>query len=159
MSEFDLVDDEFINVNLLVPKHLVGAVYRAVADVVEGRSLSSTASPISLDNRFQWWPKNHITQLEQEIHNPTVLALLDLAAERADNWISFDEVYRKAGRTKREAMGDLAGFTQLIKRCFKQNEEGWWPVNIQQGTTPRGKQLQYFMPSEIAGYWKEARSR
>ena len=151
MEEIHLEDSEFVAVSVLVPKHLVGAVYRAVGDIVEGKFPASSLPSAPSDDRFQWWPKDHVVQLKQEVHNPTVLALLNLAAERAGEWVSFDEVHHKAGRSVRQAMGDLAGFTQLIKRHFKQNVEGWWPVDIRSGTP-----LGYRMPPEVARYWKEA---
>jgi hypothetical protein len=136
-------------------KHpLVGAIYRAVADVVEGRLPSSSPSSTLPEDRWQYWHRDEVNQLQQEVLNPTILALLDLVAERPGKLVSFDKVYEKAGRTQRQAMGDLAGFTQLIKRRFKRNEEGWWPVDIHPG-----KSLQYSIPEEIAGYWREARSR
>src|SRR5260221_3829245 len=112
MDEANL-EDEFVSVNVLVPKHLVGAVYRAVADIVEGRVQPSSPSRTLLGDRFQWWGKDQIVQLKQEVRNPTVISLLNLTAERAGEWVSYDEIYEKAGRTARQAQGDLAGFTQL----------------------------------------------
>jgi TIR domain len=116
---------------------------------------ASTSSPLStsLDDRFQWWDKDQIALLKREVRNPTVLSLLNLTAERAEEWVTYDEVYENAGRTAGQAKGDLSNFTQLIKRHFKQNVKGWWPVDVQ-----LGKPIKYRMPSAIAQHWKEARS-
>ena len=150
MNKTNLENDEFVSVTVLVPKHLVGTVYRAVADIVEGKFPPSL--PSRPDERFQWWQKDEIRQLKQEVSNPTVLALLELTAQRAGLWVTFDEIFQRAGRSPRQAQGDLAGFTQLIKRHFKQNIKGYWPVEIE--TT--GKPIKYRMPPEVAQYWKEA---
>jgi hypothetical protein len=93
-------------------------------------------------------------QLKQEIRNPTVLTLLNLAEECAGEWVSYEEVCERAGRTTRQAMGDLAGFTQLIKRHFKQNVEGTWSVEV-----IFEKSVKYRMPPHITQFWKKAQSR
>jgi hypothetical protein len=151
MRDVNSNSDDFVNVSVLVPKHLVGSVYRAIADIVEGKTPSASSTSTSGD-RFQWWSKDQIVRLKQEVHNPTVVSLLNITAKRAGEWVSYDEVYTKAGRTEGQTRGDLAGFTRLIKRTFSQNKEGLWPVDV----SVKGNQLHYRMPQDIAQYWMEA---
>jgi hypothetical protein len=151
MSNLNTNSEDFVNVSVLVPKHLVGAVYRAIADIVEGKT-PSTASTSTLGDRFQWWGKDQIVQLKQEVHNPTVLSLLNLAAQRAGEWVSYKDVYTATDRMEGQARGDLAGFTRLIKKTFPQNKEGLWPVEV----SVIENQLHYRMPHDVARNWLEA---
>ena len=122
------------------------------SNLLAKQTASSSSLSTSLDSRFQLWGKDQIALLKREVRNPTALSLLNLTAERAEEWVTYDEVYENAGRTADQAKGDLSYFTQLIKRHFKQNVKGWWPVDVQ-----LGKPLKYRMPSAIAQHWKEAR--
>ncbi|GHO52884.1 hypothetical protein [Ktedonobacter robiniae] len=145
-------DNEFVSVTLLVPKHLVGAVYRAAADIVDGDSTPGVVIDALLHGDVRWWSKDKLAQLHREVTNPTVLALLGLTAEKAGNWVTYDEVCERSGRSGRQVQGDLAGLTQLIKRRFEHNT-GFWPVEIRPST--QSAPYAYRMPVDIARRWKD----
>jgi hypothetical protein len=136
-------DDEVVN--FPVPKRYLPVVILALADAM--RDTPAT--------RHKEWTKAEIARLKQELHNRTVLILLDLASERGEAGVDFNEIRQKAGRTQREAMGDLAGFTQLIKRQFGKEGQDDWPVEVKWGASAE-ESTRYLMQPDIAQWWREA---
>ena len=140
-------------VNFPVPKPYLPVVIRALAEAMEAASSPSSRPPLP-PSQHNEWTRDEIRQLKRELRNQMVLLLLTLTAERAGEWVSFDEVREKAGRTLREAMGDLAGFSQFVKRFGKAGQEEW-PVETKWGTPTEGP-TRYRMQPNIAQWWQEA---
>ncbi|HEX6482748.1 MAG TPA: hypothetical protein VF043_28230 [Ktedonobacteraceae bacterium] len=140
-------EEDFVNIP--VPKSRVEEVFRLLS-TPKANVVSSPAVLNSGDS--EWWTMDRIAKLKGAISNPTVIALLNMTAERADEWVGFDEIWRTRGITAGKARGDLAGLTRIIKRTFQDNEKGWWPVEIRDATVP----IAYRMPVEIERRWKEA---
>ena len=138
--------EEFITVQ--VPKSRVEDVYRLLSTPREKDLPSST---VSFNGDSQWWTQDRIAKLKREISNQTVLTLLNLTAERAGEWVGFDELCRKTGSSSVKARGDLGALTRAIKRLFRDNDKAWWPVEVR-GTVP----ISYRMPAEIARRWGDA---
>lgn len=132
-------DDEIVN--FPVPKKYLPVVIQALADAMR-------------DIHQKTWTRVEVSRLKQELHNRTVLLLLDLASERGEAGVDFTEICQRAGRTQREAMGDLAGFTQLIKRRFGKDGQDDWPVEVKWGTTAE-EPTRYLMRADIAQWWRE----
>lgn len=150
MSE-DPSDDEMIN--FPVPKRHWAVVVRALADV-----MGDTPPPVSSlppnQSRQMGWTKDEILHLKDKVRNPTVITLLNLTAERAGEWVDFSELRKATGRTLREAMGDLAGFTRLVKSLGKTGQDGW-PIEVKFGVEPQ-EPTRYRMQPNIAQWWREA---
>lgn len=104
------------------------------------------------DNRDQWWAADgRVSRLKSAITNETVLALLNLTASQPTEWVSFEQVYRAAGRSSHQARADVRGLTALIKQLFPNNAGGWWPVHYKDGPP-----LQYRMSEEVARQWNKS---
>lgn len=152
MSEHN--NDDLVNVP--VPRRYVMDVYQFLAEREQAAASSSANKAInnnaSSDNRTQWWATDgRIPRLKKVIENETVLALLDLTADHATTWVSFEQVYRTVGRPFNQARADLGSLTVLIKRLFPNNTGGWWPVEIKEGSP-----IEYQMSEEIARQWKRS---
>ena len=138
--------EEFISVP--VPKRVYPAVARIIAD-----ALAETSG--AREGRIRGWTASEIAILKGDLKNKTAITLLDMTARRAGQWVTFEELCTEAGRKKREAMGDLAGFTQHIKLRLKKvgsTSKDVWPLDTEWNAkgSPR-----YRMPVEIAQWWKE----
>src|SRR5579864_1876963 len=99
-----MTNEEFVN--LPVPTQHYHAMVRLLADLMANSS----------QERVRGWTADEIAKLKEVLTNRTAILLLDLTADRADQWVDFSELCTHAGRTKREAMGDLAGLTQRIRK-------------------------------------------
>ena len=153
MSDPGIGADEIVN--FPVPRRYLPVVIRALADAMDD-GVPAPPVPTPHSASYGGWTREEIRQLKREVQNPTVLALLNLTAERAGEWVSLSEVQEKAGRTRFEARGDLAGFTQLVKRHFSATKpEGTWPVMFDWRPSPdRETRAVYSMPPDIASWWK-----
>lgn len=137
--------EEFVTI--AVPKSRIEDVYRLLSTP---RVKGSPSSTVSSHGDNEWWTQDRIAQIKRGISNPTILSLLNLTAERAGEWVGFDEICRRTESSSEKARGDLGGLTRLIKHDFKDNEKGWWPVEYR-FTVP----VSYRMPPEIARRWRE----
>jgi hypothetical protein len=150
-SQFN--NDDLVPVQ--VPRRYYEEVIRFLGQKMSEDTPSSTNPVKSTDSAVKsgdskWWTKERIQRLKSEVKNPTALLLLNLTANRPNEWISFDKIHQEAKRSPTEARGDLRGLSMLIKRCFKV-ETAWWPVKVRDGSP-----FSYCMPEEIARRWKEA---
>jgi hypothetical protein len=145
-------DDELVNVP--VPRrYLMDGYQFLVAREQEAASSSAhkaSSDNAGKDNRDQWWViDDRIPRLKRAIKNETVLTLLNLTANHATSWVSFEQVYREARRSSDQARADLRGLSLLIKQLFPNNPGAWWPVDIKGGSPS-----QYRMSEKIALQWK-----
>lgn len=148
-------DDEIVN--FPVPKRYLSVVIRALADAMREKDISLPSSSTHPGQTGQGeWTKDEIIRLKHEIRNQTVLLLLNLTCERAGEWVDLSEICKKAGRTQRQAQGDLAGFTQLVKRRFGKNGQNNWPVEVKWGLSPEEPTRYSMQHPDIARWWREA---
>ncbi|GMU40999.1 MAG: hypothetical protein AMXMBFR23_18650 [Chloroflexota bacterium] len=99
------------------------------------------------------WTSEDIHQLRPAIGgNATLVALLDLCAERPGEWVGLSEATARGGQSPAQARGALGGLTTLIRARFKR---GGWPIEYQ-WNAGGGGQSYYRMTSEIASWWKES---
>jgi hypothetical protein len=95
------------------------------------------------------WTKEDLSRL-REIASATVLAALDLCAERASEWVPLRQVEERAGREPAQARADLAVLTMTVKRQFGRSN---WPFTAQ--WRAGDEQVCYSMSHQVAALWKE----
>jgi hypothetical protein len=120
-----------------------------VADFVVKPARTARAVAAAMDGIE--WSESDLVRMSEENSNPTVLGIMDLTADRPDEWVAFKDVLVTAGRTQREGMGDTAGLTIFVKNRFKRPN---WPV--ERSYNDLGEAL-YRMSSEAAEIWKTSR--
>ena len=136
-------------VALQVPRRYYEVVIRALADAIADDNDSATSVGPSDDGASanRGWDEESIASLKQKVQNPTVRLLLDTTANQPDQWLRFRDLMQLAQRTYGEARGDLAGFTQLIRRQFERDN---WPLQFESSDDG---QLRYRMSPQIAQWW------
>lgn len=146
-------EDEIVQVP--VPRKYLRVVYAALHEAWVEDSQETTASTSGTARRG--WTKPEIERLKLAITNDTVRALLDLTADRPNEWVTYDELCTKSDRDWAAVRGDLAGFSQLLRRQFNRESRDSWPVEVEWATneTP----TRYRMPPNLARWWNEARSQ
>jgi hypothetical protein len=147
-------DDEWVL--MPVQRRYLSVVNNAIHEAWVEESLASAASSANQAPRGGW-NKTEIGKLKKAVRNPTVRALLDLTATRSDQWVTYDDLCVTVGRDWAEVRGDLAGFTQLLRKKFSREGRDKWPVEVEWKTekTP----TRYRMPLYMARWWNEARSQ
>ena len=100
------------------------------------------------------WTEVDMRQLSETVTNPSVIALLNLSAASAGEYVSFGEVLAEAGRTQPQTRADLGGFTVFIKKRFGRKN---WPLAADWAAA--GEQLMYYrMTHEVSRWWRSARA-
>jgi hypothetical protein len=156
-----------------VPTVALPEVFRAIAAILQKPARSSMADgvlptgtapekeeeeigarllPMDPDPSLSW-RKDEILDLKGDRLNATSRALLDLCAEGEGMWVSFEDVFGRAGRTHGQARAELAGFTKLVHRRFSPEKK--WPVEWEVGAGG-DRQLYYRMSAKMAAWWREA---
>lgn len=155
MSSYDVANDEIVS--FPVPKRYLPVVIRALADAMEtGITLLPPATPefvpASDGNEVSGgWTKEEIAKLKQRLQNPTVRMLLDMTAAKPEHWFGFKDLMSAAKRSYGEARGDLAGFTQLVRRTFEREA---WPLQVE--WSDEEGQVRYRMDPAVADWWNGA---
>lgn len=98
------------------------------------------------------WTSDDLARLAQ-MANATTLAALDMTSEKADAFVSLTDLIARAGRTRPQAKGELAGLTMIVKRRFGRSN---WPFQASWavGGDP---QAFYSMTSQTAELWVTVR--
>lgn len=96
------------------------------------------------------WTERDLRRLKQSIDTSTPRVMFDIVSQPHSGPVAFPDLIARAGRSRREAMSDLAGFTQLVRREFGRDNlpytKGW-----------NGKAITYKAASpEIALWWRSA---
>lgn len=81
---------------------------------------------------------------------PTVLAMLDLAAAAADRTTGWDELVARSGRTAAQVRSDLAHLTMIAKADFGRAN---WPTTV---SWPGGV-ITYHIDHDTAANWRSLR--
>jgi hypothetical protein len=98
------------------------------------------------------WRRQMLEKLYPHIEQlPGVIALLDLTAEHAPEYVPYEEVKRRSGLTDRQQRNDHAALTRMATKVLGQRT---WPVAWQQ--TAAGP-MRYWMPVRMAAWWRELR--
>jgi hypothetical protein len=99
------------------------------------------------------WSRANLHNLYPSIeHLAGVMALLDLAAERSPEIVTFREVLARSGLTEKEQGNDHSRLSWATKRLFGEKK---WPVDNWQATDG---EMHYRMPTLIAQWWRALRS-
>lgn len=98
------------------------------------------------------WTSDDLARLAQ-MANATTLAALDMTSEEADAFVSLTDLIARAGRTRPQAKGELAGLTMIVKRRFGRSN---WPFQVSWavGGDP---QAFYSMTAQTAELWVTVR--
>lgn len=141
-------------VNVPVPVRYLSVVYQALNDAwLEEAAVNGASSQVG--SALRGWTRADIGKLKRTNKNPTVRAMLDLTAARAGEWVTYDDVCAVAGRDWPVVRGDLAGFSQLLRRKFSKEGRDKWPVEVEW----RASGTRYRMPLALARLWSEAKSQ
>jgi hypothetical protein len=154
MADEQNAEDEIVNVP--VPVRYLSVVYQALNEAWVEDTASSPAAP-SGESLRRGWTKPEISKLKKTIKNETVRAMLDLTADRAGEWVNYADICAAVDRDWTAVRGDLAGFSQLLRRKFNKEGRDKWPVEVEWATaeTP----TRYRMPLNLARWWNEAKSQ
>ena len=94
-------DEDFVNIP--VPTSRVAEVYHLLG-MPPGKEMPDKQKPLRENGSSKWWPQERIALLKHEMTNPSILALLDLAAEQLPpGWASTK--CAKNGKLGRESAG------------------------------------------------------
>ncbi|HXG90328.1 MAG TPA: hypothetical protein VNJ02_18535 [Vicinamibacterales bacterium] len=95
------------------------------------------------------FPREVIQRMKVEPQFPVVQAMLDLVAERPGRPVTLPEVMSRAGGVEpRDARGQLAGFTKMLRRWGVAG--GRWPVRAERDANGR---VFYLGTKEFANEW------
>jgi hypothetical protein len=151
-------DEEAISV--LVPRRYLAAVHELLAASApeEGGALPAGGPDHPSEHSSQSagpaaWTAEELGRLKRAVRNPTTLALLELTAHRAGEWVTFHELQAFTGRPQRQVAAALSGLTALIKRRIGK-PDGQWPVEVDWAGRPRSRLTRYRMPPPIARWWQ-----
>jgi hypothetical protein len=96
------------------------------------------------------WRRSMLADLRPDLqHLRGVVALLDLAAERAPQQVTYKEVLARSGLSDREQRNDHTRLSWATKRRWGAKT---WPVEWQQAADG---EMRYRMPDDIARWWRE----
>jgi hypothetical protein len=153
--------DDFIQ--LMVPRAVYPRVVQFLAEVMAAGDTSAPpvtpAAPVAGPTGesalgFVEWTEQDFRRLRALNPNPSVLALLDLCAERPGQPVSFSEVSTRAGRDHNHARADLGGLTQWVKGRFGRTN---WPAPAQWGAGGT-QEMWYVMAPSVAERWLRSAS-
>ena len=154
MAEQRVTDNEIVLVP--VPKRYLAVVYQTLNEAwVEDSAGNSTST--ANGTALGGWNKLEIGKLKKAVKNETVRAMLDLTASHAGDWVAYDDICSTVGRDWAEVRGDLAGFSQLLRKRFSREGRDKWPVEVEWKTSETP--TRYRMPLYIARWWNEAKSQ
>ncbi|MEX1100873.1 MAG: hypothetical protein WD739_11600 [Actinomycetota bacterium] len=95
------------------------------------------------------WTRDMVERLRRPVSAyPAAVALLDLAAENADQVVKFPGVVERAGIDERQVRSDLGAMTKLTNKLFGR---GTWPLRAWQAGGDGV--MSYTMPRAIADWW------
>jgi hypothetical protein len=129
-------------VNVPVPRRHYPLIIQTLAN-----ALAAEGSADGSSNSGRPWTAEEVQLLRRLVENKTVQLLMELVCASPGKRVSFEEVYRRAGRSSPQARADLAGFTKLIRHRFHRDA---WPINVVQ--SPDGG-LTYDADPVIAKAW------
>jgi hypothetical protein len=145
MTDKDMRGDDIVS--FPVPRKYLAVVIHALADAMEEKT-SPAAQYGDETTPRGGWTKAKVAILDHELHNATVRTLLGLTADRPGEPIHFGELIAATGKTFPQVRGDLAGFTQLLKRRFA---DSTWPIQWSE----EAGEMRYSMSPDVAIAWKE----
>ncbi len=91
-----------------------------------------------------------LVRLEGAKQEPTVLAMLDLAADAEDRRVGWEDLVARSGRSPAQVRSDLAHLTMIAKADFGREN---WPVTVNW----RAGVLSYIIEEPTAEAWRQVR--
>ncbi len=128
MAQQKATEDEIVLVP--VPKRFLAQVYQTLNEAwIEEPAESTPPSPTT--TALRGWNKTDIAKLKRTVKNPTVRAMLDLTAAHAGEWVTYDDICSTVAREWAAVRGDLAGFSQLLRKKFSKEGRDKWPIEVE----------------------------
>ncbi len=153
-------------INFPVPRQYYSVVVQALAKAME----DDTASTAIIQNDdtsgdggqdtahvpIDWSTVENCKKLRRQMRYAGALIMLDLAASKHDQLISFADVVQASGRGEKQVRAELGALTKAIKRVFGvSREEANWPVEFHWAAGGE-EQAYYLMRPEIAQAWEQS---
>ncbi len=152
-------------INFPVPRRYFSVVVQALAKAMEAEAAGAGGTgDNTIDNGGQdnehvpidWSKVENCKKLRGEMRYAGALTMLDLAASRPNELVSFADVVQASGRGEKQVRADLGALTKAIKRGFDvSREEANWPVEFRWAAGGE-EQAYYIMRPEIAQAWKQS---
>jgi hypothetical protein len=96
------------------------------------------------------WEKSMIEWLRPRIaHFAGVVALFDLAAERAGQVVHYKDVVARAALSEQQVRNELAALSRLVREEYGEKR---WPLEAWQSSSTG--RMEYRMPLRIAEWWR-----
>lgn len=117
----------------------------------------ASASP-DMTTAVAWSGQPPWTRAEIELIRPEMkrlrgaVALLDVAAEHADDVVTYSQVVERSGLEHNELRAQLSAMTKAIRRVL--GSKAKWPLHAWQDAATG--EMHYRMARQIADWWKEA---
>lgn len=141
-----------------IPRRWYPAVVQYVGDLSRAEGAGGSTPEVQLlkeegsdDDPHREWTREDVRQLKSMVHNPTILAVFDIAKEQGGAFISIRTLEEHTGRKYGQVRADLAGLTRMCRTRL--NHENWpfaavWAAD--------GKpQMSYKISDEVLRWWQE----
>ena len=147
-------------VTVPVPRKYLGAVYRALAEVIPATAPDGVAGPTASvsdgtdgsendEPGTNGYTEAKIRRLKKHISNSAVRKALDAVANAGSEGITFAGLMAATDRPFGGLRADLAGLTKLCKRLFGKTAS--WPFDVWYDD-----EATYYMNPQVAQWWMEA---
>jgi hypothetical protein len=116
------------------------------------------SAPPDVTTAVAWTGQPPWTRAEIELIRPEMkrlrgaVALLDLAAEHADEVVTYSQVIKRSGLERNELRAQLSAMTKAIRRAL--GSKAKWPLHAWQDAATG--EMHYRMAGQIAEWWKGA---
>lgn len=140
-----------------IPKRFYPAVLQFLGEMlsneVSGQTLPGhlPTPPAAGSDPKRPWTRDDVRQLKSMVHNPTILAVFDLAKERGGELVSFRDLEVHTERKYGQVRADLAGLTRMVRTRL--NHEHWpfeavWAAD-------GNPSMSYRVPENVLQWWYE----
>lgn len=133
-------------------ERLVALIEEIEALAREARELIAGDAEVVFIPRQGEWSRRMVTRLKPRIrHWAGATTLFEMAAERPDEIIDYEDVVVRANMPEVQVRNELAAMSRLTSREFG---EKMWPLEVWQNRAS-GK-MQYRMPPTVAEWWRSS---
>jgi hypothetical protein len=138
--------------SLQISERLVAVIEEIEALAKEARELIAGDEQVVFIPRQGEWSRRMVAWLKPRImHWGGATSLFEMAAERPDETIAYEEVVARAGVPEIQVRNELAAVSRLTSREFGEKK---WPLEVWQDRS--AGRMQYRMPSIVAEWWRSS---
>lgn len=141
-----------------IPKRFYPAVLQYLGELHrletsgQGVSESQPVQVAASDDPSREWTREDVRRLRSMVHNPTILAVFELAKEQDGEFVSIRALEDCTGRKFGQVRADLAGLTRM---CRTRLNHGHWPFAAVWAADGR-EQMSYKVSGDVLRWWYEA---